>query len=128
MFDQFRSYSDAVHPEMGMPPTMRDPEPLVDTLQRHDVPLVLTGHRYTPGIAEDGSVRELTVPDTCSYPQGYVLLDIGPDETTANYAPVATTEGMTEAYDARRTGAKGAQGIRSFAALQLATAPLVDDW
>lgn len=128
MHDQLQSYSDSVHPEMGVPPTMQEPEALVETLRRHDVPLVLTGHLHTLGVAEVGLVRELTVPATCSYPQGYVLLDIGPDGTTAKYAPVATTEGMTEAYGERRIGGETSQGLAAFSAIRLASAPLVDDW
>jgi 3',5'-cyclic AMP phosphodiesterase CpdA len=128
MYDQVRSYSDSVHPEMGMPPTMREPEALVETLTDHDVPLVLTGHLHMPGVAEAGAVRELTVPATCSYPQGYVLLDVGPRGTTASYVPVATTEGMTEAHGERRTGGETSRGLTAFSAIRLASAPLVDDW
>lgn len=128
MYDQLRSYSDSVHPEMGMPPTMREPESLVKTLKRHDVPLVLTGHLHMPGVAEAESVRELTVPATCSYPQGYVLLNVGPRGTTASYVPVTTTKGMTEAHGERRTGDETSQGLTAFSAIRLASAPLVDDW
>lgn len=128
MYDQIRSYSEAVHPEMGTFSKMRDPEALVETLTRHDVPLVLTGHLHIPGVAEVGSVREVTVPATCSYPQGYILLEIGPEGTTASYAPVATIEGMTEAHGERRIGGEIPQGLTAVSAIRLASAPLVDDW
>lgn len=55
-------------------------------------------------------------------------MTLGPDGTTVSYVPVATTEAMPEAYDARRTGDEVAQGIGAFSAIQVARARLVDDW
>jgi 3',5'-cyclic AMP phosphodiesterase CpdA len=127
MYDQLRSYAEAVHPEMEMPPTTRDAGPVVDAFERHDVPLVVTGHLHVPGVADLGTTREVTVPATCSYPQGYVLLDVGPDGTTARYVPVSGLAGMTEAHGERRTGGQTAEGLAAFSAVQLASTPLLDD-
>ncbi len=128
MYEQLRSYAEAAHPEMGMPPTMREPDRLVETLQRHDVPLVLSGHLHIPGVAETETVRELTVPATCSYPQGYALVDIGPNGTVIEYVPVAAAGEMAEAHAERRTGGDTSQGLSAFSAIRLASAPLLDDW
>ncbi|TYL37357.1 hypothetical protein CV102_17195 [Natronococcus pandeyae] len=127
MYDQLREYIDSAHPEMSMPPTTREPERLCELFETHDVPLVLTGHLHILGVAAFGPTREVTVPATCSYPQGYVLVDIGPEGTAARYAPVTTSEGMTEAHAARRTGGDTSQGLTAFAAIRLASSPLLDE-
>ena len=128
MYEQLRTYADAVHPEMGMPPTMQNPDQLVETLQRHEVPVVLTGHLHLPSVAETGAVREVTAPATCSYPQGYLLVDVSPDGTVIEYVSVADSEEMAEAHAERRTGGDTSQALAAISAIRLASAPLVDDW
>jgi 3',5'-cyclic AMP phosphodiesterase CpdA len=127
MFDQFEDLRRWAHPEMGDPPVMRDPEPLVETLTDHGVPLVITGHLHNVGVAETGPVREVTTPATGSFPQAYLLFEFDETGTTVRYVPVADLEGMTEAHHARRTGGSKSVGYTSFAAIRLARMPLLDD-
>ena len=127
MYTQLREYIDSVHPEMSVPPETRTPEPLIDVLQKHEVPLVLTGHLHMPAVAETGSIREVVSPATCAYPQGYLLLDIDETGTVVRFIPITDIEGMSEAHAARRTGGDTAQGLGAFSAIRLACSPLIDD-
>lgn len=128
MYDQFRAHRDAAHPEMGLPPLMRDPEPLMATLRDCEVPLVVTGHLHNVGVARAGPVREVTTPATGSYPQAYLLFEFGPEGTVVRYVPVADVDGMTEAHRARASGGETSAGYTSFAAVRLARLPLVDEF
>jgi predicted phosphodiesterase len=128
MYDQFRTHRDAAHPEMGLPPLMRDPEPLMATLRDCGVPLVVTGHLHNVGVAEAGPVCEVTTPATGSYPQSYLLFEFGPEGTVVRYVPVADVDGMTEAHHARASGGETSAGYTSFAAVRLARLPLVDEF
>jgi 3',5'-cyclic AMP phosphodiesterase CpdA len=127
MFDQFRELRERSHPEMGDPPVLRNPEPLVETLTDHGVPLVVTGHLHNVGVAETGPVREVTTPATGSFPQAYLLFEFDESGTTVRYVPVADLDGMTEAHHARRTGGPKSAGYTSFASIRLARMPLLDD-
>lgn len=127
MYAQFERYRDTVHPEVGIPPTLRNPVPLIDTLRAHDVRLVVTGHLHMPSVATTGSVREVTAPATCSYPQGYLLFDFDHTGVAVRYVPVTDVEGMTEAHAARRTAGETSAGLTAFSAIRLASLPLVDD-
>jgi DNA repair exonuclease SbcCD nuclease subunit len=127
MYDQFRTFRERFRPEMGMPPVMRDPEPVIDVLVDHDVPLALTGHLHNPGVAETGPLREVTVPATGSYPQAYLLVEVGPDGTTISYVPVADIEGMAEAHTLREEGGETSAGYTAFGAIRVARFPLLVD-
>jgi len=127
MYDQFRDLRDTAHPEMGLPPVMREPQPLMDVLTDAEVPLVITGHLHNLGVAKTGSTWEVTTPATGSFPQAYLLFDIDADGTTVRYIPVADTEGMTEAHQARRSDGVTSMAYTSFASIRLATLPLVDE-
>ncbi|WP_138004353.1 metallophosphoesterase family protein [Halalkalirubrum salinum] len=127
MSAQFDQYRDAVHPGVGIPPTLRNPEPLIEKLRAHDVRLVMTGHLHMPGVATTGALREVTAPATCSYPQGYLLFDFDHTGVAVRYVPVTDIEGMTEAHAARRTAGETSAGLTAFSAIRLASAPLVDD-
>jgi 3',5'-cyclic AMP phosphodiesterase CpdA len=127
MFEQFAELRERSHPEMGDPPVLRNPEPLMRTLTDHDVPLVITGHLHNIGVAETGPVREVTTPATGSFPQAYLLFEFDESGTTVRYIPVTDVEGMTEAHHARRTGGPKSVGYTSFASIRLARMPLHDD-
>ncbi len=127
MFEQFEDLRHWAYPEMTDPPVLRGPDPLVETLTDHEVPLTITGHLHNIGVAETGPVREITTPATGSYPQGYLLFEFDEGGTTVRYVPVADIEGMTEAHQARSTGGETSAGYASFASIRLASMPLVDD-
>lgn len=128
MSDQMTDYRDAVAPEMPMPPTMRDPDPFADVLADHDVPLLVTGHLHLPSTALSGGVREVMAPTTCSYPQGYVLLEVDERGTTVRFVPVADHGGMRRGYHERRIDTDVSRGLTAMAAVRVANFPLVEEW
>jgi 3',5'-cyclic AMP phosphodiesterase CpdA len=128
MFDQFEELREQWHPDMSDPPVLRNPEPLTETLTGHDVPLVITGHLHNIGVAELGSVREVTTPATGSFPQSYLIFEFDEAGTTIKYIPVTDIDGMSEAHHARLTGGARSRGYTSFASIRLATLPLLDDY
>ena len=127
MFEQFADLRERSHPEMTDPPVLRDPEPLVDTLTDHEVPLVVTGHLHNVGVAETGPVREVTTPATGSFPQGYLLFESDESGTTVRYVPVGDVAENTEAHHLRRTSGPRGAGYAAFASIRLATMPLLDE-
>lgn len=127
MSAQLEAHRDAVEPEMFVPPIMREPERFVETLRAHDVPLVLTGHLHLPSAAEMDGVRELMAPTTCSFPQAYLLVEVGPAGTTVRYVPIADTQGMQLGFRERRNDSVTARGLTGMAAVRLAQFPLVDE-
>ena len=128
MYEQFDAHRELGHPEMDLPPVMRDPDPLMDVLRAENAPLVLTGHLHNVGVAQTGSTWEVTTPATGSFPQGYFLVDVGPAGTVVRYVPVTDVEGMTEAHVARASAGATSTGFTSFAAARLASLPLVDEF
>lgn len=127
MFDQFQELRERSHPRMDDPPILRDPEPLMETLTDHDVSLTISGHLHNVGVAETGSVREVTTPATGSFPQSYLVFEFDETGTTVRYIPVTDLEGMTEAHHARRTDGDSSAGFTSFASIRLAMMPLLDE-
>lgn len=117
---QIETYLDEVE-NMAIPNVLQDVESLVDVLDSHGVPLVLTGHRHIPGIAQTRSVWEVMSPTTCTFPQGYVYLEVGPDGTTASFVPVADYEGMRDAQIARLNGSRISRSYGHLAAIRLAS-------
>jgi hypothetical protein len=67
------------------------------------------------------------VPTTCSFPQGYVTLTVGPDGTIVRFYPVAGRAGMRRGYAERSTDSTTARGLTAMAADRLARFPLVDE-
>ncbi|MFB6362298.1 MAG: metallophosphoesterase [Halobacteriales archaeon] len=126
MAAQVRAHRDAVAPDMGIPPEMRNPDPLVDVLAAHDIPLVLTGHLHLPSAAEMGEVLEVMAPTTCSYPHAYLLLESGPEGTTIRLVPIVDHDGMLRGYHERRTDTLTARELTAMASVRLANFPLVD--
>ncbi len=127
MSEQVHEHRELAEPDMFVPPEMDDPEPFVETLERHGAPLLLTGHLHMPSAARQGSVRELMMPTTCSFPQGYCLLDVGPDGTDVRFVPVADFEEMVVGHRERSTDSVTARGLTGMAAARLAQFPLVEE-
>lgn len=127
MSEQLVQHRDANEPEMAIPPTLRDPEPFVDTLAAHDVPLVLTGHLHLPSATVEQGVREIMSPTTCSFPQSYLLLDVGPEGTEVRLIPVTDHEGMMLGHRERSEDSFTGKGLADMAAVRLAQFPLVDE-
>jgi len=127
MFEQFRAHRDAVEPEMGIPPVTRDGDAFVEALAAADTSLLLTGHLHMPSTAVQGGVREIMVPTTCSFPQSYLTLEIGPTGTTVRLHTVATQNEIKQAYSVRATDSIGSRGQTAMAAERLASFPLVDE-
>jgi predicted phosphodiesterase len=126
--DQLRGHRDAVGRGMAVPPVLRDPEPFVDALATNDVPLMLAGHLHIPTTAVQRGVREVMVPTTCSFPQAYLLADVGPRGTEIRMVPVADHGGIRYGYAARRNGSVTSRGLTAMAAVRCAQFPLVDEW
>lgn len=127
MSEQVHEHRELAEPDMFVPPEMDDPEPFVETLQRNDVPLLLTGHLHMPSAAAQGSVRELMMPTTCSFPQGYCLIDVGPEGTEVRFVPVADFDGMVAGHRERSSDSVTARGLTGMAAVRLAQFPLVEE-
>lgn len=125
--EQFDDYRQAVDPSLGTPPVLREPDALVDVLSAHDVPLVLSGHLHIPAFATTEGVREALAPSTCTYPQGYLLVEIDQRGTTVEYVPVATAEEATTAYTRRSRLKPKAKALTSMAAARLSAFPLFEE-
>lgn len=127
MFEQIRRHRELAEPDMFVPPEQRQPERFADTLAAHDVPLVLTGHLHMPSTTTAQGVREVMVPTTCSFPQSYLIVDIGPEGTEITLVPCAEFEGTVVGHRERRTDSVTARGLTSMAAARLAQFPLVEE-
>jgi 3',5'-cyclic AMP phosphodiesterase CpdA len=127
MYDRLRAHRDAVEPEMFIPPTTREGDAFVDSLTTGGAPLVLTGHLHMPATVATDGVREVMVPTTCSFPQAYCLVDVGPEGTTVRMVPVADEAGLRTGYAERSTDSTTARGLTAVAAINLARFPLVDE-
>ena len=97
-----KTYEQRVE-DFSMPRLWENPGPLLDTLERHDVSLVLSGHKHIPGVAQIRGVWETMAPSTCTFPQGYLLVNIGPSGTDVSFVPVADRDGLEEAFLRRYT-------------------------
>lgn len=127
MMAQFDRFRDAAASDLGTPPVLRDPGPLVDTLVDHEVPLVLTGHLHVPSIAEINGLREVTVPATSTFPMAYITLEIGPSGTVVRYVPLGDVDEMQTAYTRRSDLKPKARALTAMASVRTATFPLLDD-
>lgn len=94
---------------------LRNADALHTVLDRHDVPLVLSGHLHWPAAAKRGGVREVLAPATCSFPQAVLVADVGPEGTTVRLVPVAAGEALAEAFIHARAGSAHGQGIAEHA-------------
>lgn len=110
--------------EMNMSRLWDNPEPLLDVFETHDVPLVLSGHKHIPGVAETRGVWEVMAPSTCTFPQAYLRLDIGPRGTDVSFVPIANHEEMQEAFLRRYNAFVKTRMYASAAAVFLASPPV----
>ncbi len=127
MSEQVREHRDAAEPDMFVPPELRDPDPFVDVLDEHEVPLVLTGHLHMPSAVSQGAVREIMAPTTCSFPQSYLLVDVGPNGTEIKLVPVSDFDGTVRGYRERSSDSVTGRGLTAMAAIRLAQFPLIED-
>lgn len=125
MYDRLRDHRDAVDREMGIPPKTRDSEDLLSAFAAADIPLVLTGHLHIPETVAQHGVREVMAPTTCSYPQGYLLLDIDEGGTEIGFVPVDDREGLRLAHAIRSQDSPTSRGLAAMASVNLAQFPLV---
>lgn len=124
--DQISAHQE-VEPEMFLPPTMRDPDPLAETLATGDTALVLTGHYHLPATGLYKGVREIAVPTTCSFPQSYLLCETTPEGTTIRFVPIADEADLGMAHARRTADSTTARGLTAIAASRVASFPLVDE-
>jgi len=127
MADQLRAHRDAVEPEMAIPPVTRDGERFVETLAEGGTSLLLTGHLHLPSTASQGGVREVMVPTTCSFPQAYVTVTVGPGGTTIRFHPVTDRGGLRYAFSERSGDSVTARGLTAIASDRLASFPFVEE-
>lgn len=106
---------------------LRDADALRETMAAGDAPLYLSAHLHVPTVARPGAVRELVVPPLCSFPQGYVLLRVGPAGTTVRYVPVADGEAAREAYLAALDDKPKSEAVARLAADRFGSLPLADE-
>src|SRR6056297_3290719 len=109
----------APHPPVGDAPAF------VDALADHDA-LHLSGHVHLPA-AISGDIRGLICPALSSFPQAYLLAEVGPEGTTLRLVPVADPEGVAESHDLAREHSDRSADIAAMVESQLADAPLVDE-
>ncbi|WP_435175813.1 metallophosphoesterase family protein [Halorussus sp. AFM4] len=116
----------AVGPDGHAPhPPVGDAPALVEALSGHDA-LHVSGHVHLPA-AITGDVRGLVCPALSSFPQAYVLAEIGPEGTTLRLVPIADDEGLAEAYDLAQTHSDRSASICDVVERQLAELPLADE-
>ena len=106
---------------------VRDADSLLAVLERHDVPLHVSGHIHVPMVARTAGVTGLVCPALCSFPQAYLLLDVDSDGTTVTYVPVATSEEADEAYECGRTHSSRSEAVCELVTRQLGDLPLLDE-
>jgi len=126
----------APHPPVG------DAAALVDVLAGRDA-LHLSGHVHLPAAVADAQtprtasgeesdprsdgVRGLVCPPLSSFPQAYVLAEVGPEGTTLRQVPVADEAGVAEARELARNHSARSADVCGMVEAQLADLPLVDE-
>ena len=119
---------DETEDGMVLPPLNRNPESVVEVLDEHGVPLALTGHIHMPMAGRDGGVREIAGPSACSFPQAYLLVDLGPEGTTVTFVPLGDRAAADEAFELGMAYAPLSARLTGMAAARLASFPLLDEW
>jgi len=107
--------------------SLRNRAEVMNILQEHNVPAVLTAHHHIPDVERVGGVTEVTGPPACSYPQAHLFLDVNKKGTTVRLVPHADEEEQREAYDAFSSAANARRRFAGVAAAKLRGAPLVED-
>lgn len=100
---------------------------MVSVLDRHDVPLVVSGHHHLPSLVGRQRLTQLIAPAVASYPQAYCLLEIDDTGTDIWLVSHATSDEREEAY---RLAAGGPALYRTLLGLTestLADLPLVHE-
>ncbi|MFC4447754.1 metallophosphoesterase family protein [Halorussus aquaticus] len=123
----------APHPPVGDAPAF------VDALAGHDA-LHLSGHVHLPAAVSGaasrtadgrdqraGGVRGLVCPALSSFPQAYVLAEVGPAGTTIRLVPVADETGVEEARELAENHSERSADICEMVETQLSDLPLVDE-
>ncbi|WP_435153889.1 metallophosphoesterase family protein [Haladaptatus sp. DFWS20] len=121
------SCEEGVHSWRSSFPT-RNADELVDLLARHDVPLHVSGHLHVPSVTETNGIREIVVPSLCSFPQAYLLFEIGPAGTTVRFVPTADPEETKEAYVHAKRGSARSDAVAEMTLDRLSALPLADEW
>ena len=119
--------SDLARREPWRTYSVRNDTAVLDVLERHGVPLVLSGHHHVPATIRLGGLTQVIAPAACAYPQAHLLLDVDDTGTTVRLVPHANDVEQREAYEAL---CSGPDLRRTFAGLiddTLSSAPLVDD-
>jgi len=71
---------------------------LIACLNRYGARLVISGHVHWPLAGTAGKLREIICPATCSFPQSFLLIEIGPDGTTVTITVLPDQKIQREAY------------------------------
>ncbi|ODR79724.1 metallophosphoesterase [Haladaptatus sp. W1] len=106
---------------------IRNATDVADVLSEHDVPLHVSGHLHVPAIAETRGVRELVAPSLCSFPQAYLLFEIGPLGTAVRFVPTADPAGTREAYMHAKKDSARSDALAEMTLDRLASLPLEDE-
>jgi len=114
-------------PPTPLHPPMESADDLVAVLDRHDVPLAVTGHNHWPSLSALGCAWELGAPGACSLPPSMLVLDVTPTGTTVSLVPLADRDGLEEAYLHAAAGSERSRAIADrVAAGHLEDLPFVD--
>jgi len=109
-------------------PPLANADGLRTLLDRHDVPLLVTGHNHWPALGRTGGTWDLAAPASCSFPPAMLVLDVTPEGTTVSLVSLAERGGLEEAY---RYAVAGSERSRAIADRitdgHLDAVPLVDE-
>ncbi|WP_435196097.1 metallophosphoesterase family protein [Natronomonas sp. EA1] len=94
---------------------VRNAREVRDVLTDGAVELVLSGHLHWPAVGTHGSLQEVIAPAICSFPQSYLIVDVGTAGTTVSLVPLADRAGLEEAYVAARDGKPHGRAIADWA-------------
>ena len=106
---------------------VRNADALVETLARHDAPLLVSGHLHMPAVSRVAGVRQVVSPPLSSFPQAALLLEVGPGGTTVRYVPVAEPRAVEEAYMHAKADSERSNAVANLTLDQLSTLPFVDE-
>lgn len=116
-----------IEEERGLYTTTRNTDELVAVLEKHDVPLVITGHLHMPGISRELNVCEISSPSPSAYPLAYLLLDVDEKGTTIYHIPIAESSEIQNAYLDSVNGPPIVENHAAMAAIRLADFPLINE-
>lgn len=120
------SHEGPVAPAPLHPPLHRADD-LAALLDRHGVPLAVTGHNHWPSVARVRRTWELGAPAASSLPPSMLVLDVTPDGTTISVVPLADRAGLEEAYRHAVAGSERSRAIaEAVAAGHFDAFPVVD--